>query len=152
MDPEKQDKLKKKLQIQTWDQVDESRGQQVVEQVQSGQITKEEWDYLRVVVPKFMDVVSAGLTATSSISTSIASSQTEALKAINEGIKAARDIANGSNDTAVKIKALETIEKGFKKAERMNKKNNNVWKQAFKVVVVLVSGAVGVATIGRRLA
>lgn len=143
--------LREKLQVQSLDKVDESSGKQIIEQVQSGAISKEEWDYLGLVVPRFMDVVSAGLTSVGTVSSAVVTVQTEALKAINEGIKAARDIAMSSDDPAIKMRAFDTIDKGFSKAGKMNKKNNSVWQKAFPAIGLLALCAVTVIG-GRRSA
>lgn len=149
VDSKGQDELKAKFGVQSWDQVDDSRGRSLVEQVQNGSISKEQWDFLKENVPNFLDVVSNGLIAIGQVSGAVVAAQTEALKAINEGIAAARDIANGSDDPDVKKRAFEAIEKGFEKAEAMNSGNNITWKAIVGGVVAVVSIAGGLLALAR---
>lgn len=149
MDLKEQSELKAKFGIQSWDQLDDSRGRSLVEQVQSGSITKEQWDFLKENVPNFLNVVSNGLVAIGQVSSAVVVAQTEALKAINEGIAAARDIANGSDDPEVKKRAFEAIEKGFEKAESMNAGNNFTWKAIAGGVVAVISLAGGIFALTR---
>lgn len=145
-----QKRLKQTLGVTEWDDVNEGMGSQIIEQIVSGVISKDEWDYLKIVVPKFMDVVSSGLTTIGSLATSLAAVQTEALKTITEGIRAARKIAESSDDPAVKMRAFETIDKGFKKAAKMSKENGPSWSQLFGIVGAGIVGAAGMVAIVRK--
>ena len=131
--------LKQKLQIVDWNDVDGSKGVELVEKVQSGEISKEEWDYLKAVVPKFADVVSTGLTTIGSIATAVAGVQSEAMKAMQEGIKAAKEIAVKSSDSEVHKLALRSIDNAYERIERMNKDNGN-WGGLIVGTIVTVVG------------
>lgn len=146
MDQEAQDKLKRKLTVTDFGQVDESKGKQLVDQVQRGEITKEEWDYLKVAIPTILNVVSAGLTTIGTITSAITNVQSEMAKVISEGIKSAKEIATSSDDVAVKMRAFDTIDSAFDKAEKMNEKNSLFGSNTVKaiaLVAVLAIGALG---------
>ena len=139
MDEEDKKYLKQKLQVVDWIDVDGSKGKELVEKVQSGEISKEEWEYLKTVVPKFADVVSTGLTTIGSIATAVTRVQSEAVKAMQEGIKAAKEIAVNSSDPEVHKMALRSIDNAYVQIERMNKDNSS-WGGVIVGAIVTVVG------------
>lgn len=141
--------LKQKLQVAEWSDIDGSKGVELVEKVQSGEITKEEWDYLKVVVPKFADVVSTGLTTIGSIATAVTGVQSEAMKAMQEGIKAAKEIAVKSSDPEVHKLALKSIDNAYERIERMNKDNGSWGGLVIGAVLTIVGIGAWVVTGGK---
>ncbi len=132
-------RLKEKLQVLHWSDVDKSKGVDLINKILSGVISKEEWEYLKTVVPKFSDVVSIGLTTIGSISTAVATAQSEAMKAMQEGIRAAKEIADKSSDSEIKKLALKSIDGAYERIERMNKNNSN-WGGLIVGTIVTVVG------------
>lgn len=150
MKPEDTSSLLKKLNISDAKQIGEEMGKELVEKVQSGEITKEEWDYLKAVVPRFAEVVSAGLTTIGSVASATTAVQTEALKAMREGIAAAKEIASKSTDPEVHKLALRSIDKAFERIENMNKDNNS-WGGVVIAALVTVVGIGAYVVSGGRI-
>lgn len=149
MNEEDKKHLKQKLQVLKWSEVDESKGVELVEKVQSGEISKEEWEYLKAVVPKFADVVSTGLTTIGSIAIAVAGVQSEAMKAMQEGIKAAKEIAVRSNDPEVHKLALKSIDNAYERIERMNKESGSWGGLIIGAIVTVVDIGAWVVTGGK---
>lgn len=149
MNEEDKKHLKQKLQVLKWSEVDESKGVELVEKVQSGEISKEEWEYLKTVVPKFADVVSTGLTTIGSIAIAVAGVQSEAMKAMQEGIKAAKEIAVRSNDPEVHKLALKSIDNAYERIERMNKESGSWGGLIIGAIVTVVGIGAWVVTGGK---
>lgn len=149
MDERAKQQLKQKLQVANWSDIDESKVVELVEKVLSGEISKEEWDYLKVVVPKFADVVSTGLTTIGSIATAVAGVQSEAMKAMQEGIKAAKEIAVNSSDPEVQKLALRSIDNAYERIEQMNKDNGSWGKLLISAALAFVGIGAFVITRGK---
>ena len=88
-------------------------------------------------------------TTIGSIAIAVAGVQSEAMKAMQEGIKAAKEIAVRSNDPEVHKLALKSIDNAYERIERMNKESGSWGGLIIGAIVTVVGIGAWVVTGGK---
>lgn len=142
--------LRNKCEVVEWSDIDQPKSVTILEKVKSGEITKEELDYLVVVAPKFIEFAGKGLETLKSISADISKAQEKAFDVSIEGIKALKDIALSSSSDEVKLKIAEYIHGALKDGRSMMSSLLDFGKVLVGGVALLAVGAVSVLAIKDR--